>query len=517
MALNTKAIESQLALIERLAARGKVHEMICVCESLTDQLAQYPNLTNRIGNLFLGIGYLSKAAHYFEKTLSLEPSNIAAQTGLAQVAHDAGQHREARQRYDDLLKRYPDNPVIQRNSLLSAEYDPELSDNERFQRALAWGKWVTQQNPPRETQIHPYDPDKPLKVGYVSADLCQHTVGLLVKDIITGHNPARVQTYVYNATRKSDWVTQEIRSKTEFRDVYHLDDDALEQLIRKDNIDLLVDLSGHTAGSRLSVFARKPAPVQISWLGYFATTGLKTIDAVLLDQWHVTQATQHFFTERIYTLPSRFYFSPLEFYPEISPPPSLKKGFITFGCFNNTAKITAETIKVWSAVMSQVPNSHLILKWRTFIDPKFREWTLNQFRQNSIDQQRVELRGASFHKEVLKQYADIDIALDPFPFTGGMSSLESLWMGVPIITLNGSRVVNRQTFAILSEIGYGCWSAQSREDYIQKSIGLATNITAIVAKRQSLRSKMKYSNLMQKEHITDHLEQIYVALAANIS
>jgi protein O-GlcNAc transferase len=509
-----KAVNSAFAVAERLASRGKTHEMLYVLEELFDANSNNTDLANRIGNQLLGIGHLSKATEYFKRALNLDPANIIAHTGLAQVAHDAGRHDEARQSYEALLKQYPDNPVIRRNALLSAEYDPSLSDEERFKKALAWGTWIQGQTPTRNTTSHHINTNRPLNIGYVSADLCQHTVGLLAKDIITNHNPSRVKAFVYNATAKRDWVTQDIHTKTQFRDIHHLDDNALETLIRADHIDVLVDLSGHTAGSRLSVFARKPAPVQISWLGYFATTGLQTMDAVLLDEGHTTSETQKNFCEKIVKLPSRFYFAPLDFYPDVSPPPCIKNGYITFGCFNNTAKINTEVIKLWSAILKQVPDSRLVLKWRTFIDPVFREWTLSQFAQSSIEPHRIELRGASFHKELLKQYADIDIALDPFPFTGGMSSLEALWMGVPIITLNGSRVVNWQTAAILKNIGASDQACESKTDYVNKGIRLARERDKLLYWRNSSRTQIKQSNVMNLELQVKALEQCFYDLFA---
>ena len=513
-----KAVNSAFAVAERLASRGKTHEMLYVLEELFNANSNNTDLANRIGNQLLGIGHLSKATEYFERALNRDPANIIAHTGLAQVDHDAGRHHEARKRYEALLKQYPDNPVIRRNALLSAEYDPNLSDEERFKKALAWGTWIQGQTPTRNTTSHHINTNRPLNIGYVSADLCQHTVGLLAKDIITNHNPSRVKAFVYNATAKSDWVTQDIRTKTQFRDIQHLDDDALETLIRADHIDVLVDLSGHTSGSRLSVFARKPAPVQISWLGYFATTGLQTIDAVLLDEGHTTSETQKFFCEKIVKLPSRFYFAPLDFYPDVSPPPCIKNGYITFGCFNNTAKINAEVVNVWSSILNQVPDSRLILKWRTFIDPIFREWTLSQFAKNSIDPQRIELRGASFHKEVLKQYADIDIALDPFPFTGGMTSLESLWMGVPIITLNGSSPVHRQTAAILKIIGTKEYICESQSNYVNKAVELAHKRDYLLDRRESSRLQMRSSDVMNLDFQTDQIETIYrILILSNLS
>lgn len=285
-------------------------------------------------------------------------------------------------------------------------------------------------------------------MGYVSADFCQHTVGLFVKDVIAAHDAARVTAFAYSAGQVDDWVTGAIRNACAFRDVRTLDDAALAAQIAADEIDVLVDLSGHTGGSRLAAFAHRPSPVQVTWLGYFATTGLPVMDAVILDEWHAPPGTESQFTESIVRLPGgRFCYTAVPFAPkEESVPPSLRKGYVTFGCFNNTAKFNAGVFDVWGRVLHAVPDARLVLKWRTFQDPLFCDSIRDAFVARGIAQDRIELRVASFHADLLNEYADIDIALDPFPFTGGMTSCEAMWMGVPVITWPQSRVVSRQTY-----------------------------------------------------------------------
>jgi len=253
-------------------------------------------------------------------------------------------------------------------------------------------------------------------------------------------------TFVYSAGTVKDWVTESVGLACTLREVSAMDDAALAELIRKDHIDVLIDLSGHTAGSRLTVFARRPAPVLVSWLGYFATTGLPYIDAVLLDEWHAPAGMEKYFVEPIIRLPlGRFCYQPVPFAPDIAPLPCLKNGYITFGSFNNTAKLNAGVFDLWARVLASVPDSRLVLKWRTFNDDEFKRSTRDAFVQRGISPDRVELRGPSFHVGLLKEYGDIDISLDPFPFTGGLTSCEALWMGVPVVTWPRSRVVSRQT------------------------------------------------------------------------
>lgn len=230
--------------------------------------------------------------------------------------------------------------------------------------------------------------------------------------------------YTYNAGRISDWVTEELRRTTIFRDVAGIGDADLCALIRQDAIDVLIDLSGHMAGSRLIVFARRPALVQVSWLGYCATTGLSGMDAVLLDEWHAPPGMEAQFVEPIIRLPNgRFCYQPVPWAPaNVAPLPGARNSHITFGCFNNTAKLNAGVFDVWASVLAALPDSRLVLKWRTLADEPLCETIRAAFFQRGVDPRRLELRPASFHVDVLKEYADIDICLDPFPFTGGLTS-----------------------------------------------------------------------------------------------
>lgn len=396
--------------------------------------------------------------------------------------------------------------MIRRNALLSLEYDPAATPAQRLEEAMAWGRWVTGNPVPTRPEKRPCN-GRPLRVGYVSADICQHTVGFLVKDVLLNHNPDRVTPYVYSAGTQEDWLTRKIARGTRFKTVAELNDAALADLIRQDQIDVLIDLSGHTAGSRLSVFALRPAPVQVSWLGYFATTGLSAIDAVLLDRWHHSLQIDASFCERVIDLPSRFCYQPAPFAPEVSPPPAIERGFITFGSFNNTAKLNAEVLRLWSKILVQCAGSRLILKWRTLDDPALKAGIIRHFAEAGVSANRIELRDASFHADVLKEYADIDIALDPFPFCGGLTSCEALWMGVPVITLPGDRAVSRQSTALLNLIGHSEWIATSQHHYLQTSMALAADIKRLAQIRQTLRADMTASRLMDIGAYVQDVEQ----------
>lgn len=402
---------------------------------------------------------------------------------------------------------------------MSLEYDPQASDAERLALAREWGAWAMKEagecmRPPLRAL-----PGRPLRVGYVSADYCQHTVGLFVKDVLAAHDRERVIPYAYSAGAVNDWVTETIRSASIFRDVKTLGDAELAELIRRDEIDLLVDLSGHTAGSRLAVFARRPAPIQASWLGYFATTGLPVIDAVLLDEWHAPPGFESQFVEPVVRLAGgRFCYTPLHFAPaQVAPPPSASRGVVTFGCFNNTGKLHPGVLALWARILAAVPGSRLLLKWRTFQDDGMCQEVRAAFAQYGISGDRIELRGASFHADLLKEYGDVDIALDPFPFTGGLTSCEALWMGVPVITWPQGRVVSRQTYAFLSAIGLPELAAHDGDEYVRIAVSLANDPKLLRDIRFGMRQRMRESDLCNVGGFTRRLEDTFLTMAREMA
>lgn len=473
-----------------------------------------------VGVLLFNFGFSTQAQVCFAKAQALAPDDLRPIVNQANVARDWGDHAQARRLYGALQQRWPHHAILRRNALTSLEYDPAATDAQRLAQAQAWGQWAVarsggvHQRPAMQNLA-----GRALRLGYVSADCCQHTVGLFVKDVLCAHQAQRVQVFVYSAGQVKDWVTDQIRAACQFREVAALDDAALAALIRQDGVDVLVDLSGHTAGSRLTAFAYRPAPVQVSWLGYFATTGLPCMDAVLLDDCHAPPGTEAQFAETIIRLPQgRFYYQPVPWAPTtVAPAPALRNGHITFGCFNNSAKFNAEVFALWARILAALPDARLVLKWRTFNDEAFKQTVWAAFAQHGVAQHRIELRGPSFHADLLQEYADIDIALDPFPFTGGLTSCEALWMGVPVVTWPHSRVVSRQTLALLSAIGLPEFAARDADDYVRIAVDWATDIAQLVQLRHTLRDRMRASPLMDVAGFTHQLENTFIDLYQRIA
>lgn len=497
------------------ARAARFTEMRTICLELLERSSNDCAALLDIGVLFADYGFLADARFCYERVLALNSEDFRARVNLANIARDAGAHTEARCRYAELLQRLPDHPVIHRNALTGLEYDPEALDVERMAHAKSWGEWaVSRAGGSRPRPAFRPLAGRPLHIGYVSADLCQHTVGLFVKDVLKSHDRQRVTVFAYSAGLIKDWVSDEIGAACQFRSISSMDDPALADLIRRDKIDVLVDLSGHTAGSRLTAFAYRPAPVMVSWLGYFATTGLPYMDAVLLDEWHAPPGTETQFLEHIIRLPGgRFCYQPVPWAPtEVSQLPFNRNGHITFGCFNNTAKLNDEVFDVWAKVLAAVPNSRIVLKWRTFNDEVFRRKVCGAFVRRGIAAERMELRGPCFHVDLLKEYADIDIALDPFPFNGGLTSCEALWMGGAVVTWPQGRVVSRQTFAFLSAIGLLECAAKDADDYVRIAVALANDPERLATLRRTMRDRMCASPLMDVAGFTRQLEDTLIDL-----
>jgi predicted O-linked N-acetylglucosamine transferase (SPINDLY family) len=281
-------------------------------------------------------------------------------------------------------------------------------------------------------------------------------------------------------------------------------------MVAADGIDMLVDLSGHTPGNRLAMFARKPAPVQLSWLGFWGTTGLSAIDYILSDATTIPEGEEDLYSESVFRLPvSRFCYRAPHFAPEPAPPPCLAGGAVTFGSFNNIRKLGSDVIQLWARVLHETPGARLLLKTSSLADAAVRGAVLAAFVDLGVTAERLILRGSTPHPDMLAEYADVDIALDPFPFSGGMTSCEALWMGVPVVTLPGRRAVSRQTLGFLRVIGLPELAAASADDYVRIASSLAPDLPRLAAIRRTLRQRMADSPLCDGAAFTRNLEAAY--------
>jgi predicted O-linked N-acetylglucosamine transferase (SPINDLY family) len=457
-------------------------------------------------------GDLAAAETTCQQVLEMQPDNISALITLAGCLSARGDHRGAIRLHQQAIASQPQMPAVFSNIAFDSTYLPEISAQEVFDYHREWARRF--EEPAADSAFsheRPAPIDRPLRIGYVSGDFGRHPVGFLLRDVIRHHGREHFYVHCYSMMRRSDEITAAIReSAASWVDALMLSDDELAEQIKRDRIDILVDLSGHTAYNRMPSFARKPAPVQATWIGYFHSTGLTSVDYFITDPYTSPQGCRQLFSETPVWLPhTRFCYSPPDYVPEVAPPPVLTQGRITFGSFNRIEKLAEPVIKAWAAILMAVPDSRLLLKAGTLENEGVRDELRHRFTTCGVDGERLQLQGPSSHPEMLAQYGEIDIALDPFPFNGGMTTLEALWMGVPVVTVAGQGVVSRQTVSALANLQLTELAFPDIESYIQGAIALAGNHQRLVELRRILRPRMAASPLRQPEQFARDLEALY--------
>jgi protein O-GlcNAc transferase len=349
--------------------------------------------------------------------------------------------------------------------------------------------------------------DRPLRIGYLSPDLYKHSVGFFVQHVIASHDRDAFQVYCYSLSKKSDEVTEFIRGhSTVFRDVEPLDDETLARCIHEDGIHLLIDLAGHTDGNRLEVLARRPAPLQLTWIGYLNSLGMKTVDYRITDRYADDPAAA-IDTERLLMLPESFLC--LGNFPEcdIDPQPAaLRNGHVTFASFNSLTKITSEAVRVWARVLAGVPGSRLLVASVDADSQAVRNNLHAEFARHGIPPERLALRGPLPRLDYLRGHNDVDIILDTWPFNGGTVTAGALWMGVPVVTLTGPAHRQRVGYSMLKNIGVGDTIAWSEDEYVKTAVSLAQDPARLAALRQTIAANLRRSVLCDAPRFTRQLE-----------
>ncbi|RQW85076.1 MAG: tetratricopeptide repeat protein, partial [Geobacter sp.] len=433
---------------------GRVEESLQVYRKALEQDAENVQALVNLGNGLKEMGRLEEALSSYEKALLLQPEMPEAHYNLGTVYQDQCRMAEAVACFRTTLELKPDHAVAHSNLLMNLQYDTAVTPEELLEESLAWERLQlagTPVMPPSGTTI---DPDRRLRIGYVSGDLRRHPVGYFLEGVLACHDRKCFEVYCYANQSFGDDLTDRLRENADqWREIFGRRDDSVAGLIREDAIDILIDLSGHTARNRLLVFGRKPAPLQATWAGYVGTTGLSAIDYLISDPRETPEGTDHWYVESVMRLPDCYVcYSPPEYAPPVNTLPARRNGFITFGCFNNLAKINRPVMDLWIRLLQKLPDTRLLLATKALADPTISK----QFRQSFDDggvSERVALSGPLPHPELLARYGEIDIALDPFPYSGGLTTLEGLWMGVPALTLGGDRFASRHSLSHLTAAG----------------------------------------------------------------
>ena len=446
-----------------------------------------------------------------EAALSIEPDYFLAICLLAEIHQEQGNVTDAIANLQQVLKVEPHNFDAYSSLLLLQNLSPNRAQAESFTEAQFFGELVAQNASPNTVFRNTTDPSRCLRVGLVSGDLHAHPVGYFVEGplkALSGLATKGIEIFAYSNSATSDAVTERIKVSCQgWFWAAGVPDQALAQRIRDDEIDILIDLSGHTAHNRLPLFAWKPAPVQVTWLGYLATTGVAAIDYVLADAWTLPESEEINFTEKVWRLPESYLcLTPPDSDVDVGPLPALLNGHVTFGSYNNLSKVNNDVVALWARVLHAVAGSRLYIKSPQLKDVSVQQSTKKRFAAHGIEEGRLILEGFVPRADYLKAYQRVDIALDPFPYPGITTTVETLWMGVPVLTLAGRSFLSRQGIGLMMNAGLPEWVATDADDYVVRAVSHASDLHTLSALRSKLRHQVLTSPIFDAQRFGQHFE-----------
>jgi protein O-GlcNAc transferase len=443
----------------------------------------------------------------FRRALEISPGEAALWSQLGTALLNQGRADESIGAHAEALKLDPRHPLHRANLIYTLVMAPSASAKDLFEQISRWARDYDTL-PPIGASIENLAPERRLRIGYVSGDLRDHPVSSFVEPLFANHDRSRFEVFCYFNHDKVDAQSARLKALVEgWRAVRHLNDESLAQLIRDDGIDVLIDLAGHTHGNRLPALARRPAPVQMTYLGFPASTGLRAIgcritDAVLDPP---GEGDAHYTEKQLRMRQSLWCYRPLEVFPDPGPAPHVSRGSITFGSLNGFHKVNAEVLDAWIELLRQIPQSRLVMV--TVPEGMVRERLLEHFRASGIDESRITLHGRLPRARFREALRNCDIALDTFPCGGGATTCETLWMGVPVVTRTAATPVSRAGASLLQSIGLGELVAVDSRGYIDIAANLARSPQRIAQLREGLRGRMQHSPLMQEGAFTRAFEE----------
>jgi protein O-GlcNAc transferase len=460
-----------------------------------------------LGNVARAQGALDEAIASFQEALRVNPEHAEAHNSLGNSFKDQGRPTEALACYRNALKLAPQNPGYASNYLLTLNYAPGSDAPTIFAELRRWERGI----PALGKRVFTNDkmPERRLRIGYVSPDFRDHVVGRNVWPLLRCHDHRQFDITLYSQSAKSDEMTERFRNCADhWCPIFGWSDNQVVDRVRQDKIDILVDLALHTSNNRLLVFAAKPAPLQVTFAGYPGSTGLSAIDYRLTDPYlDPPGLLDAFYAETSYRLPHSFWcYDPGTDQPHVAPLPAVEKGLITFGCLNNFCKVNDAVLEIWARVLTTVPGSCLLLLAK---QGSHRQRTLAYLARHGVADSRVLFNDLRPRQHYLALYHQIDIGLDTFPYNGHTTSLDSFWMGVPVVTLVGNTVVGRGGLSQLTNLGLQCYAAATPEDFVGLAKELAGDVPKLKELRQGLRLRIKNSPLVDAAGFTRGIENAY--------
>ncbi len=466
------------------------------------------------GNALRHLRKLNEALATYDRSLALQPDHPDALLNRGMALHLLGRHPEAIADCDRALALQPGRSAAHSARIIMLDFLPDLTF-ERHQKARS--DYYQAHGAHLRAEFRPFpndrDPDRRLVLGYVSADFKRHSAAACFGPVLRHHDPSAFQVVCYSGVVGEDDLTEEFKHHADrWIPAAGLADDQLAERIRQDRVDILVDLSGHSTGNRLPVFARKPAPIQVTAWGHGGGTGIPAIDYQFTDPIHIPAWARHLFAETAVDLPCCLTFEPPPSAPPVAGLPALRNGFVTFGCLNRFSKVTPALLALWARILAEVPASRLLLKDGVLDEPERQRQVLGVFQDCGIGAERIELRGFSSHREHLAAYHEVDLALDSFPQNGGITTWEALWMGVPVVTTLGDHPANRLSAAILGALHLDGWVARDAEGYRNLAVAQAGRLDDLLQFRLGSRQRIAQSPAGSAERYTGAVEAAYRAM-----
>jgi protein O-GlcNAc transferase len=489
IALRPNVAETHANMASVLSELGRLDEAVAAARRALELAPTLAVAQNNLGVALVKLGRPDEGAVALRQAVTLRPAYAEAYYNLGVALADDFDYPAASVAWKKAIELEPDHSTADSNRVFLMQFDPSQTCQSILREHKEWDR---RHAAPLAGKIRRHENDRDakrrLKIGYVSPDFRMHVVGWSILPLLAKHDHKQFEIYCYSSSLGSDEMTGKIRKQADhWREIGRLEDDEAAEVIRKDRIDVLIDLAGHTLGNRLLVFAQKPAPVQATYLGYPGTTGLAAMDYRFSDPFlDPPDADLSCYCEKTIRLPKSYWcYECAHAAPDVTAAP----GTGVFGCLNNFGKVTTEALDLWADLLSKVPDSRLVLNCEF---ESHRQAVRNRFAARGIAGERLEFFGRRPWAEFAATFAKIDVLLDTFPYAGGITTCDSLWMGVPVVTLRGSTVAGRGGCSVLNNIGLGELAAGSAEEYVR----IASDWRRLIAMRATLREKMRSSPLM---------------------
>mgnify|MGYP005841159089 CR=1 FL=1 len=473
---------------------------------------------NNMGVALRTLNNLDRSLASYNKALSINPGYVSAISNKADLITDIGGSEQALPMYESIWESPDFMENMHTNYLMALHYAPDIDMNKIFKAQTKWGRRFADKKTPKlhkSGNINPPKSKSPLRIGLVSGNFHRHPVGYMIIAAMENIDAERFHLFYYSDTNpdKHDDITARLKATSrQWHETRYLPEARMLRTIEEDKIDMLIDLSGHSEGSRLVLFGHRPAPVQVEWVGgLFGTSGLRDMDWIIGDNVEIPEGDEKWYTEKVYRMPDDYIcYDPPEYLPEVGPLPAIDKGYITFANFNNGPKTNSKGIGLWAGVLKSVPNSKLMLKNKVYDHDFVKEDFLEKIAAHGIEPERIIFRGGTSHKEHLSALNEADIALDPYPYTGGLTTCESLMMGVPTITWPGPHFAGKHSATHLTAAGYPDFIADGADDYVNRAVDLAGDLEELASYRAGMREKVLASPLCDGPRFARNFEQAVI-------